>query len=523
MSERIKLYEVIDLKQLIEVVYEELELISLRKPSQSAHTQDPLLSCCHTLFNAGACSVLAQRNVHDPDFMAEYSSYYSKQFSEVKRLCTRLHFFKQLAKGDNNPLTFIDNVKAENYLGFVTLRPVIMSPVGASILSLELSKGFIRSADEFPVHIMGKKLTVCGTPFMQQDNAVGACAQASIWMALRTLRKREGDRAHDPAQITDAATRYNVNGRIKPNRQGLTETQMIEAIRAAGYSPHSIHLGHWRTLNPPVMSPNDIENAFQKIHPYVESEIPVILLLSLKNSGHAVVAVGHTWTDNPKTFITKEVSNSVGLDIKFTHAVSWIPELIVNNDNSGPYLKLPATSTSYAIEHIAYAIPLLPPDVFMSGEEALAVGLTIVSNLYDGFFTHFTKPELEKSASDIAIRILLVEKRKLRRWAADTPMVQDLKDELRLMNLPKRVWVLELHLKSLYGAHGANSAKTLVGFVLIDPTGDNVTNSVLMLYQNKNFPLNIPFGSMVLFDNNTGLPTKVTKTDDPEPLLPLRT
>ena len=70
-------------------------------------------------------------------------------------------------------LEYIDSVPPENYQGFITLRPIIISPVGASILSRDIATGFIRSADKFPVHIMGKELTVYGTPFMQQDNAVG--------------------------------------------------------------------------------------------------------------------------------------------------------------------------------------------------------------------------------------------------------------------------------------------------------------------------------------------------------------
>jgi len=37
-------------------------------------------------------------------------------------------------------------------------------------------------------------------------------------MALRTLRKKEGQAAFNPAQITDAATKYAVIGRVLPNR-----------------------------------------------------------------------------------------------------------------------------------------------------------------------------------------------------------------------------------------------------------------------------------------------------------------
>ena len=526
MDPRITIHDVPNSKSLIDIVYKELELISHRKPQHSVDTQFPLLNCCEALFKAGVVTILAQHRVHDPDFLAEYSSYYSKQFTEVKRLCTRLHFFKNTKMGSSTPLEYIDSTPAEYYLGFITLRPIIMSPVGASILSRDIATGFIRSADKFPVHIMGKELTVCGTPFMQQDNAVGACAQASIWMALRTLRKREGDRAHDPAQITDAATRFNANGRIKPNRQGLTQIQMIEAIRSAGYSPHSIWLGQWHNQNLKEMEAADVEIAKQSIHPYIESEIPVVLLLIHKNGGHAVVAVGHTWDENPKTFKNVEVSNSVGLDLKFAHAVSWIPEFIINNDNTGPYRSFPASSgggAGYSMEQMVYAMPLLPPDVFMSGEEALSVGLTVIADLYQGFNTVYKKPDLEESASKIAIRILLVEKRKLRSWAASTSMPKELQDVLRTMDLPKRVWILELHLKDIYGAHGKSNTPSLVGFVLIDPTGDIVTNAVLMFYINKNYPSNIiPVGSFVQF-NDKGLPYNGTQTVDTSPLQPIRT
>lgn len=526
MTPRITIHDVATLKSLIDTVYQELELISLRKPQQSINTQAPLIACCDALSKAGAVTLLAQHRVRDPDFLSEYSSYYSKQFTEVNRLCTRLHFFKQAKLAHSTPLEFIDSTSNENYLGFITLRPIIMSPVGASILSHDLASGFIRSADNFPVNIMGKELTVYGTPFMQQDNAVGACAQASIWMALRTLRKKEGDRAHNPAQITDAATRYNANGRTKPNRQGLTQIQMIEAIRSAEYSPHSIWLGHWLNKGLDKMDPADVDIAMQKIHPYIESEIPIVLILNPKNgAAHAVVVVGHTWDEKPTTFKNVDVITSTGLNLKFSHAASWIPELIINNDNSGPYLNLPASSgggNNYSMEQIVSAMPLLPSDVFMSAEEALTVGLAIIGDLYQGF-SLAKRANLEESASKVAIRILLVEKRKLRKWAATTSMAKELKDELRTMDLPKRVWVLELHLKENYGLHGTANTPTLVGFVLIDPTGDTVTNSILMLYLNKDYPVDIPAGSYILLFRNDGTPINGTQIEtDTGPLEPIR-
>jgi len=141
--------------------------------------------------------------------MAEHSAYYSRWTTSVSRYCERLHFFR-VPPASDDPLALIDRVAAEDYLGFITLRPISMSPVAASILVPPggATPCYFLSQDEFQVNIAGRSFSVHGTPFLQQDNAVGACAQASIWMALRTMRKKEGQAAYSPAQITTAATRF---------------------------------------------------------------------------------------------------------------------------------------------------------------------------------------------------------------------------------------------------------------------------------------------------------------------------
>ncbi len=166
---------------------------------------------------AGAKSVLLQESVHDPDFLEEYEAFYCKQQKDVSRLCRRLHFFSLGTGKGNHPystdelLDYIDQAAgtAKCYIGFVTLRPLRHAPVGASILR-SLPKAPVTCSDVFPVHIAGREFEVSGTPYLQQDNAVGACAQASIWVALRTLRKRVGNSAYSPAELTVAATKLSV-------------------------------------------------------------------------------------------------------------------------------------------------------------------------------------------------------------------------------------------------------------------------------------------------------------------------
>lgn len=345
-------------------------------------------------------------------------------------------------------------------------------------------------------------------------------------MSLRTLRRREGDRAHDPAQITDAATKYFVNGRIRPNRQGLTLQQMIEAIRAAGYSPHSIPLGDfWHASGADKMSPDQVEAAFKTIHPYVESEIPVILILFPPDGGHAVVVVGHTWNANPTVYRTVQVALSGTCNLAFSHAASFVPTFIVHNDNAGPYRELRGIDPyDYSLQHAAYAIPLLPADVFMSAEEALTLPLEILGDLFRAFVQGgMSEQEAQQLAARLTVRLSLVEKRKIRSWAAAEPMAFELKEKLRLMDFPKRLWVFELHLSAQYGLHEHAVANTLVGLILIDSTGDILGSSVLLMHLNlPALSATVPHGVILIWDAETGVPDQAIQTTETGPVRPIR-
>lgn len=185
----------------------------------------PLVNTINHLIQLSAQTAIIQNKVQDPDFLAEHEAYYSKWTYPIERFCKRIHFFSETVN-ESNAIEAIDELHKKEgcYLGFLTLRPISRTPQGATILksnSFPAKRRFILAQDTFPVNLAGQRFYVTGTPFMQQDNAVGACAQASLWMGLRTLRKRLGHSAYTPAQITNAATRFLVRGRTLPNRQGL--------------------------------------------------------------------------------------------------------------------------------------------------------------------------------------------------------------------------------------------------------------------------------------------------------------
>lgn len=429
----------------------------------------PLQNTLDHLSKLGAKTVFKQYPVQDPDYFAEYEKYYAKAFANIDKYCTRFHFFAEPSASSEDPLTFLDRKEAqETYLGFVTVRPVRSSPVAASILRpLDKPDGhFVLAQDSFDVHLAGVTLRVAGTPFMQQDNAVGACAQASIWMALRTLRKKEGNSAYDPAQITAAATRFLVRGRTLPNREGLSIEQIVEAIRFAGYSPHILYVKEPGN----AITPQDLAEAKRKIYAYVESEIPVILgLYPNIHTGHAVVVIGHGWNTTATPTLMSEILAATNHKIQIFHSVNWVSGFWVHNDNTGPYTMLPDHSaTSYALDHVSFAIPLLPSDVFISGEEAEEVALRILNEeILKGL-----PDEATSTTSQLVARTYLAERHKFRNWVTDNITIsRTLREHYRTKEFPRRIWITEICIRDGY-ENVSDGRLIRVGEVLVDPTGD---------------------------------------------------
>jgi hypothetical protein len=447
---------------------------------------DPLINSLEHVKNLGCKSIVRQHTVQDPDFLAEYFAYYSRVFGDTGKYCHRMHFFSIEINPNEGVLDFLDRIlETDCYLGFITIRPVRSSPVAATILRPLPNQHFLLASDNFPVHLAGRTFHVLGTPFMQQDNAVGACAQASIWMALRTLRKKEGNSAFDPAQITSAATRFLVRGRTLPNREGLGIDQMIEAIRFAGYSPHLMQFG---TVNPPSgtnnhLVDNELLNAKRKIYAYVESEIPVVLgVFPTPTAGHAIVLIGHTWQANNNP--TPYLSNN-GLNL--FHAADWVTCFISHNDNTGPYLEMPETSGSaYCFNQVRFAIPLLPSDVFMCGEEAEQVANKILTDLFQlspsANPATMDNPAITKF-EDLVLRTYLVERHKFREWVTNkTDIHIEVRNYYRLKSLPKRIWITEVCLLKEQN-NTCNGGLSRVGEILIDPTGEPNDAPFLLISQ----------------------------------------
>jgi len=410
--------------------------------------------------SAGAKTILLQEAVRDPDFREEFDAFYSKQQKHVSNLCRRLHFFSLELNGLDDTqdgdavLGFIDEAASVDgsYLGFVTLRPLRHAPVGASILT-DRPSVLVTCKDSFPVHIAGREFSVMGTPYLQQDNAVGACAQVSIWVALRTLRKRLGNSAYSPAELTIAANKHIAINRVFPGRDGLTTTQMLEAIRSAGHDPLIVEL---RGLTPDETA----RKALEFSAPYLESGLPVIIGLNNPTGRHAVVSIGY-------------LPPSLGEGLP--------SELMIHNDNSGCYQRLPATCSNanvYALSQTVALITPLPDGICMTAAEAnrLAVaafqfGASLLLALPP--LADFVLKKVDPGPSpSYVLRVFLSTRHSFRRWASKaTDIDQATKSIYRRSELPRFVWVIEIHKREIY-QKGEFSTRSRLGEVVLDASAD---------------------------------------------------
>ena len=446
------------------------ELLMLATEGQtSGHPSPQIQIICRYLRAQGAIASVWQRDVQDPDFLAEHGAYYARWSYKVPRFCHRLHFFATPSTADD-VLDAIEAWSAETepaaYLGFVTIRPVVQSPIGATFLKRPepASKDFVHAQDRFPVNLAGWRLYIEATPFMQQDNAVGACAQAAIWMALRTLRWREGRSALNPAQITSSATRFFVSGRTLPNRQGLRLEQITEVVRSAGYSPHLIQLRSQPEIQEGDFDATSQASVQQKLYPYVESGIPVLLALTPSSGGHAVVVIGHRWNSGgPDPGVQGQYWQR--RNTEFIDASAWARPFLIHNDNTGPYLELPALPSAgeYALQHAAWAIPLLPAEILVDAAEAKTACLGLVTALFAS--------ETFKWPAQVVTRMRLLPRAKFRETICQSEKIDSLKRYFRMKWLPSYIWLLECYGLDGYSQATEGQARKIAE-VLLEPNAD---------------------------------------------------
>ncbi|TPO05165.1 hypothetical protein [Mesorhizobium sp. B1-1-5] len=329
-----------------------------------------------------AKSVLIEDNYLDKDFSEAYSAYYSKTFRRHTKLCTRLLFFASdvsfVNSGDAGEV--LEKLEASAFIGQIVLRPISQAPVGQALFAPPPPpanhEGHLLVRGEYSAHVFGAELKVEGVPMTQQDSRVGACAQASIWIAARHFHVRHRGPWLSTVSITKAAVAHSeamINTVVPAGSEFLSVGNMVAAMRHAGREP-LIYAATGSVAGVPTwgsVRPADVINR------YVDSGIPVITGLTFpgQNVGHAIVTTGQVLRQTPSGPLPSHPTRA-----------EYCETFYANDDQLGPNIRVglrpnsPLSEANYSIEaNVNYLIIPLPEKVYLPAEkaEALAWGSLI--------------------------------------------------------------------------------------------------------------------------------------------------
>ena len=440
----------------------------------------------------------------DRDYSADYAQFYALTFHAHERHCKRVHFFsRDISPLLQRPLSTdrlndLGDFAKNTYCGFCVLRPLSAAPIGRTVLLARVGNGFNMEATvtcraEFNAHLLGARLQVTGTSFLQQDSRVGACAQVAIWAGMRHMHARYNynwvsvadiTRFAGPPSVTEAVSLPNASDR-------LSSDAMVRSIAEAGYQPlclPSLDIGH-------------------AILPYVESGIPVILGLNIGESvGHAVTVVG-------RVFAKQESPTKRAFD--------YVPAYIVHDDQSGPYMWLPAdedASKDFSFfnntikrdtpegpielnvqSNAVFAVALMSPRVFSTAAraehnawsqidrnlQALPDARLVLADL-DMPVNHMLDILMDEllaahSAGRIVLRTYLTSAAGYRHHLAQGSASDNLKDALLHLHLPHFTWITEFSTIDSYN-NSSPGMRRIYGHTVLDATSTDEANDALLVF-----------------------------------------
>ena len=454
--------------------------------------------------NIGAKYAILEVPYTDQDYSSDYVNFYASAFKDHLRYTRRVHLFAEdVSSWFEKSLAeqAVDSTIEAGYLGFVVVRPILQGPIGRTVLRFPDLDGDLtvrvaaRAASE--VHLYGKKLTVTGAPFIQQDRRIGACAQAAIWMADRPMHIRHRRTAWYPiAEITRLATTptdAELSQELPAGSAGLNPMHIIRALKAMGHQP--LHHYFRDASGKPTKT-----SAGETILRYLDSGLPVVLGMASAGDdiAHAVAAVGYVE-------VTGGVARSGATYDAFVRA------LIVHDDQRGPYRLMPLTQSDVdhiprerllmegekiliANEIVSHMFVPLPPRVFLRAERADIVAwdflkLQAAAGFGEKLATEAPDGKAKETIADFYARVrddklvhrtYLTSAGRYRHHLARSTLSEPIKAEMMTRRLPHFVWVTELMDPNTVQT-SKNGPRRIVGHMVVNATSSTDPSSDLLM------------------------------------------
>jgi hypothetical protein len=469
----------------------------------------------HHVISLGAKHAIVEDPYTDRDYSSDYQNFYAAAFRDYPRHTRRVHLFAE----DVTPLLSKplaeqhDALQQAEYLGFIVIRPIAQGPIGRTVLRFpDLGPDLVvrkAARADFKAHLLGSILEVgSAAPFIQQDERIGSCAQASIWMATRPVHERHRRTPwHSIAEITRLATTPTdevLSRSLPAGSGGLNPIHIIRALRGMGHQPLFDFFaetpkpkGRAKAKAKPVPTLAAAAAAVR----YLDSGLPVIIALADlgEKLGHAITAVGF-------------VEARGGLCRTGSTYDSFVRALIVHDDQRGPYRLMPLSAED---------VPHLPADrLLRQGETVLTVADAVThmfvplplrvflpadraDTVVRDFLEQYVKiagkgmrarivaqhPDADTAIGEfydlvtsgrLVRRTYLTSAGRYRHHLAKSDLADEIKAELLVRSLPHFVWVTELISPDAPGCEDGG-ARTVIGHMVVNATSSTDPSSDLLV------------------------------------------
>jgi len=392
-----------------------------------------------------------------------YYSFYSAKFSEIGRNCIRVHLFE----GEITEADLLNKEKKfdERYLGFFIIRPLLFHILGRSLISPKafIKKDYVCCLMKVRVSLLGNDLTVHGFPHIVQDEETHTCAESALWSYIEYFGSKYPQyKPLLPSQIIKTLL-DNTEHRLLPSK-GLTGKELSNCLQKNGFQCQIYLLNNTKI--------GDIMN-LRMLQIYIESGIPLLLMLGNLSNGHAVLAIGHEEDD----------SLYDARNFSFSENLSWMDvsyfnkKLVLIDDNMPPYhiadISRPAAYYSQpelCNMVIKSFIAPLPVHMFLVAEKAFALAEKIFNDKKIG---------LQTKGGKWITRLLLTGSRSFKRFLLkrEDKLEAVLKNRLLHLPMPRYIWICEV-----YKAHEFTKNGHCSGLLILDPTNDGKSLASVLWY-----------------------------------------
>lgn len=464
-----------------------------------ASQENPLLTpkLIEQLRALGAQTILIEDEYIDRDFTDAFAAYYSRLFKRHTKICKRIHFFScDLNAALNSPTvrglaTALQDCQ-QDYIGFIVLRPVHQAPIASAVLKVPPSPAGCEQHSlvkaRYHVHILGADLYVDALPMTQQDQRIGACAQASIWSAARHFHARHRGPWVSMVGITEAAMMqedFGVSLTLPNGSEFLSLRGMVSALRGSGRKP-LIYIGNGTgNANWPGIRPADVINR------YVDSGIPVIVGLGGGSISHAVIASGQVFSQQPPAALPPRPTRA-----------SFCSAFYINDDQRGPNLRMainagdPIGETTYNLaDNVEFLIIPLPDKVFLPAEKAELFCWDLIGKYANSWPTISGNPQVQLgtsqqlgddfvtawNANEIVARTYLTYGWKYKHRMLRNDLTNATHDLLSETELPRYVWVTEFGTLASFSATDMYQRR-IYAHCVVDATAKNMGDDSCLFF-----------------------------------------